>query len=390
MGAAMKTDTLADWVHAWTYDKRPIYDVLGRIRLKMYKQDFQGWQDAQKLELRQVIRNATRFRLDNEFLSRIAYKSVGQPTDMLAMVNLSQLPFESVFIEYDDTYRNKIMRQILVEHGGTPKSHPMGDDYGRAGMLIERINGSANEWRLTYFSDSELSLPVWPYGVLFSLDRDVRLIEDASGFHYSDFVTTLRASGWGYIDSGDTTGLHYAIHDNLLERGVASPERRFFAPIMNGMLRAAGPRNRVDEVSNVISDLAFEYATEGSGKLRWAVSILSSINVVPTLRVLHKATGHFQHRLRNIPKLDFTTITIDARLGEETRVYERSMGDATGRHNRWHEVRGHWRVVDTQKAGARPIQMLCDHVVADRDGLYGLCGKCGHLIRWIDHHERGD
>jgi len=389
---SIKTDTLADWLHAWTYDTRPVFDRIGEAKIsypdaKVTKE----WQAGQKRHLRETIREAKRYRLDDNFIHQVARKTIGGPTDMLAMAHLSQLPHDVVFVEYDDNTRvrgtSAAAKEIGTSYGFNPN-----EDYGRAGLLFERIDrGNANAWRVSHCCDSENSLPVWPYAAYFSLDQDARDIDPANhqNFAKSSFIQNLLASGWGYVDKGGTSNLQYAIHDELLQRGVAVPEGRFFLPILQGALRAAelGGRERVDAASDFITRAAGRFAAEGAGKLRWAVSILSSINVVPLLQIQHSVKGSFQHRLRNVPKLDFTTIKIDARPGHEMAVYEKHMHEATGRHNRWHEVRGHWRVVDSRKA---PMRFLCAHVVAERDGNYALCRKCEHLIRWIDHHERGD
>lgn len=390
----MKTDTLADWVHAWTYDTRTVHEYVDRVHVKFaHNRRARAWQAVRKLELRQAMREAKRYRLNDDFVRLIAPKTMGQPTDMLAMGNLAQLPHDRVFIEYDDGVRVRAVHDEAVKAGGTYHYDPE-TDYGRAGLLIERRHdsNSPHEWMVTHFSDSEGSLPCWPYSATFSLDRDVRLATNAGEkFSRSDWIQHLQMSGWGYVDNRKD-GLGYAIHEELLERGVAMPEPRFFLPTIRGLINATDhmPEDEAEQVTEAIKHAVVNYAAQGSGKLRWAVSILSSINVVPTLMINHSAKGSFTHRMKNVPRLAWSTIHIDARPGHELRVYEHHMSEATGRHNRWHEVRGHWRVVDTRKPGGPRIRFLCGHEVAERDGLYALCGKCGHLIRWVDRHERGD
>jgi hypothetical protein len=389
----MKTDTLADWVHAWTYDKRQVYEFLGRINVS-YRVFDEGraWQDHQKLDLRRVMREAKRYRLDDAFMRMAAKKQIAQPGEMLAMTNLAQLPHDVMFVEYDDGVRSRAVAEAAAEIGATYGFDP-DIDYGRAGLLFERFGDSANEWRITHFCDSDGSHPIWPYAAAFSLDRDIRTLTGAGeDFSTKEFIKQMMMSGWGYVDdNAGGTKLQYAIHDKLLQRGIATPEGRFFLPIIKGILREAD-NGRYDEnmVSGLVTDAAEHYAKQSAGKLRWAVVILSSINVVPTLTIQHKAKGTFQHRLHNVPRLGFSTIHIDARPGHEVRTYEAAMAEATGRHNRWHEVRGHWRVVDTYGTHKPAMKFLCAHVVAERDGLYAMCSKCEHLIRWIDHHERGD
>jgi hypothetical protein len=388
----MKTDTLADWVHAWTYDKRPVYEYLGRFQVN-YRvfEEGRAWQDAQKLNLRQKMREAKRYRLDDAFLKMMAWRSILQPTDMLAMSNLAQLPHDTMFIEYDDAVRIRAVAEVAAKVGAS-YAFDEDVDYGRAGLLFERYGDSPSQWRVTHFSDSEGSLPVWPYAAAFSLDGDVRTLTGAGDrFSTKDFIKQMMMSGWGYVEDGNSTHLQYAIHEELLQRGIGTPEGRFFLPILKGILRETGNgRYNEDMIDDAVVEACEFYAKQSAGRLRWAVAILSSINVVPTLTIQHSAKGTFQHRLHNVSRLGFSTIHIDARPGHEIRTYEAAMSEATGRHNRWHEVRGHWRVVDTYGKHKPAMRFLCAHVVADRDGVYALCGKCGHLIRWIDHHERGD
>jgi hypothetical protein len=378
-----KTDTLADWLHAWTYDTRPIYENAFPGHRLIYGNDAKSheWQAHQKLDFRMAMRKAERVVLDDAFMHEIAKKTIGQPPEMLAMAGLALLPFEKMFVEWDDNVRIRAVCEAAKAAGGD-YGHDPDTDYGRAGLLFERLlPGDPKVWSIAHVSDSEGSLPVWPYAAVFG---DEAYYEKTRGIDIPGSpMENLMASGWGYVGREDNA-TQFAIHEELLARGIALPEHRFFMPITRAMLK--DPAN-----TGTVLRFCKTTAQQNAGTLRWGTAILASLNTVPTVRAPREASGHFQHRLRSIPKLSTVHVSIDAKPGHEVAVYDKHFHEATGRHNRRHEVRGHWRVVDSRRKGVPSTPYwMCAHVAADEDGLYALCGKCGHLLRWIDHHERGD
>ena len=122
----------------------------------------------------------------------------------------------------------------------------------------------------------------------------------------------------------------------------------------------------------------------GSGNIGSTMTTaFAMVNNVPTRYIPAKSTGPQSVRGRNIPFLDNNTITIYTGKARNLRHYvERLFAIARRRR---HSVRGFWRNVEYGKA-----KVACEHVPIERDGAYALCGKCEALIRWIDHHERGD
>lgn len=384
-------ETLADWLHAWTYDDRPVFANLNvdKEPFMVIDRTTRERQAQMRLDLRMALRKAERVTLDDAFMYEIAKKTIAGPTEVLAMTGLAMLPFEKMFVEWDDNVRVRAVAAAAKEIGGNYEFDETAD-HARAGLLFERRGTTESRpgcWGITHVSSSPGSLPLWPIAAAFDIDGFKSLGEDLE-LNQHPFVQDLKASAWGYVDDKNPASrTHYAVHEELMERGAATVEDRFFLPIMSILAdghKALPPHHSLPKI---LSEAAYQV----SGKLRWAVAILASLNTVPIVKVPRVATGSFTYRARTVSRLSTVHVRIDAHPGHEVGVYDRAMREATGRHNRRHEVRGHWRVVDTRKKGVgSSTYWLCAHVATEVDPPYAMCGKCGHLLRWIDHHERGD
>jgi len=127
---------------------------------------------------------------------------------------------------------------------------------------------------------------------------------------------------------------------------------------------------------------------ECRGALRWLVTALASINALPRdVRPVNVRTGRRAVGMHMLPYLGHSHLRIE--LPRDNRiVYARKQLDhqthSTSR--RYHDVIGHWRVVERGKK----MTYFCRHMPTMVENGLGICENCEMLIRWIPAHTRGD
>lgn len=366
-----KLETLADMVHGWTYR------VASPVKSNWLQSRFE---DA-ALDLRMALRRARRFTLDDAFVQEVVRRaSTSPPEKMLAVSDLANLPFEKVFIEYDNGTRIRAQKAA-----GTMRfeSKIEDEDRGLAGWLIERFKGSPGHWRATYFSfDDKHSFAQqnWVVGAAeYVVNLDGQNPMPPNITMTKSLAELTQGYPWGYAVRVGEEDFAFVASEELSRRGIGLPESRFFEPLMRyGIEQKSGFQ---DQVIRLLGNALHE----GRGDLRFLCSMLAMLNHVPTTYVHRPAKGHYRARLRNVPYLDNRVISIHCGRKRIVNVVDGAMKDALGAHHKKrHSVRGFWRDVEYGRARG------CAHEPIERDGDYCLCGKCGHLLRWIDHHERGD
>lgn len=369
-----KLPTLADMVHAWTYN------VAAPVKSPWLQRRFEDG----ALEIRIALRKARRFTLDDAFVREIVRRaSTTSPDKMLQVSDLANLPFDSVFIEYSNTMRLQTQRAMgTMRHESVIED----EDRGTAGWLIERRRPEEpGLWKATYFSFADKHSYAKQDWVIGAGEYIVDLTGSRPDYRREGMTDSIVevTSGypWGYaVETGpNRDDFVFAATDELIRRGIGLPEQRFMGPLMQWGLHEG------DDFKDGIMRLYANSMYEGRGDLRFIVTMLSMLNHVPTTYVHRPAKGHYRARLRNVPYLDNRLLTIHCGKRRILNVVDHAMKEALGaRHNKRHEVRGFWRDVEYGKAQG------CAHLPIERDGDYCLCERCGHLLRWIDHHERGD
>jgi hypothetical protein len=375
-----RPQSLADFLHGWSYDTRPYLPKILSLRGRAVDRlDVDG-----KKNFREALLRADRFVLSDTFIERaIARSSTTDVAKLLANADLARLPSRPVLIEYSDEVRYRTQVSLGTTSPLPPEQ--LGDDWMRAGFLY--IPDKAyNGWEAIHVSSSTGSMPVWPTtSRLHDPDDPDTSVSDPE---FLRDRTQFLSSAWGITVPSSSQKLRFAMIETLQRRGYTSIDSFFTGPLARLAMyhEETGKHPEfTQEFAHRMRLLLTAMSRENAGSLRLSTAILASLNTVPTRIVRTVAKGNFQYRLRNLPKFDEKTVHIDARPGHEVHVYDRAMHEATGRHNRRHEVRGHWRDVSRS---SQPI--TCAHEPAEVDGDYALCGKCTRLLRWIEHHERGD
>lgn len=379
------TDSLADFVNGWTYNEA--LDI--QRAPAQYKK---RWIDAQ-IDLRVALRKARRFVFDDEFTREVVRHANVAPQRMMGYADLASLPYDTVWIEYS----NKVRLEMQLELG-TVSEISRKETLGRGGFLCERLSPDwPHRWMATYCTDEgtgpdmpfplggagyliDSSVPDVQRGHLVEYIEDLTSgdIDERTGLTEKEFaLQTLEGLGWGYrTPESSTSRLRYVSDVALRNRGAPCPEKRFFK-LLRGM--SDGP-----DTAEAATQFFLDCVHDGRGDLRFLATAMAMLNTVPITYKERPAKGFYRRKFRNVPFLSSSTLTIHAAKPKVVWTVTNALKGVGSRHMR-HEVRGFWRNAE-YKIGQRG----CAHIPVERDGDYALCGKCQRLLRWIDHHERGD
>lgn len=346
------TKTLAAMVHEFSYDMPRI--MKGKIFEK------------RALELRMLMRQAKRFNIDDEFLKLAVYRSTKEPARVRQLTDFAATPFPVIFIEHD--WYTRVATQYAL---GTMDAAPKKENR-RMGYLIERVGDNSLHWRAHKFMEQNQT------------DRDASLLfgnVDASPFMFSlafsadgqnmgkiakwqgetranpDKPVELSEILWGYdgnlfAEQRREKDLA-ALYD--LHRMADSGMEQFF-------LRSAidsGKMSPEMATKAVITDLK-----ESQGDIRFLVTVLAMINVVPVSYKHVPATGSYKRRLKNIPYMDHSVVTIAAGKRKLIRVVEEAFRQAERLRHRAHNVRGFFRTYHRGTPEERTVWVK-EHVRGD-------------------------
>lgn len=125
---------------------------------------------------------------------------------------------------------------------------------------------------------------------------------------------------------------------------------------------------------------------ERSGVLKYLICLLGALNEAPTTtkRIMGRK-GAMNIGMHSVKFLEHHRISLSLPKHIQVVKYaEKLMTNSA--HRKRHQVRGHWRVVDK----GVPLPYPCKHEATMVENGLGICTSCTRMIRWIEHHERGD
>jgi hypothetical protein len=372
-------DTLFDRVHAWTHYGKP------PVKLTPHWQ--RDW-NANLFNCRMALRQAKRFVLDDAFVAQVVRKAASQPTKMINLCHLANLPFDRVWIEFSNNARVDAQFEL-----GTSREGRKGKDCGTAAFLLERHKpDQPGTYLVSHAGDNGQedfdSTPIGPaaYGIDVGGLAMVKTFGGmcAAEFYKNESYVTqhkVNGFGWGYFTPQSDGKLAFAVTEELERRGITTVEPRFFGPLI-GTARDLDSDTKFDAALRYFNDDLIE----GRGNLRFIVALLAMLDTCPIEYRHRAAKGYKRMRLRNVSYLDSHELTIHCGRRRIVNVVDESIKERLGGwHNARHSVRGFWRNAE-YGVGLRG----CLHEAVERDGNYALCGKCQRLLVWVDHHQRGD
>ena len=345
-----------------------------------------------------AIRKAKTFTLSDdmvEVICEMAFRGNPRNADTARRLNgyrvLARPPFPFTFIEFD----YEPMRRWLEKHDMIAGHRYVFGKPERLGFLLDARQLSATPnlygakarddvYRITTLgkmrdpiNNKMLGAAMFPavqtitYG-----NTGFSLLPNPAGARkdYIEAVVAANAYGvsnsvmWGLFDIMGSTdlGAIEEIQDNpLYKTGAIEPET-----IWRDYLTSKGM-----EFSQIMTRACEEQRFD----LRFIVAALALLNHAPVKFVPFRPSGYLRPRFENRPFMTTNVITLEipASRRRVKDINHQLKSISGGWHNRRHQVRGHWRVADTQ-------------ISEKWERFYDPMTEKHRWRLWIDNHERGD
>ena len=342
--------------------------------------------------LRNHLRQARPFLVDNRALE-IAYDlSLEGPAKVARRLMLARLPFPKVWFEID--FRHKV--KLGEKHGASLAITDTTPH--RVGWLLQEAPGDPHLWYTTTFidnGDGEGSQMAPTSYMVDTLNRtppstigpSIALptsffkgtVQVADGELTDEAVGFVRHLGWGYTskEANDNSSLN------------ESDMRQIGVPLeLDGSINVAlTPLTRAVEsytTPNTFKEMVLESLTESRGDVRLLVALLSLINEVPIVKSESRPQGTVRMGGRLKPYLQNATVTISLPTKRYKTAIRRMLKNAVVSAKARHEVRGHWRNILHKTDHKRKIK----HPDGSIETIEIKAGEVEKV--WVNSHERGD
>ena len=376
---------------------QPFMDEVHRFTYKGFSEHRHNKNHHRVLaRFRQSLRQAQRMVIDDDAVRTICELSHDNKFDLWCI--LARLPFDTLWVEFD--------LHVKVKHWadlGTLAHRFEPDQVSReCGYLIQKDLDTSTRWVAHEFVAVKDKKPWFvttqPVTLIFdpngsplqpvrgttlwgkptlSLEPGVPKIPIIGDLGEGRVVEGRGDVEYGYAGSfriGDEDDPYPVMPAHWTEYKVGAS----LCPIWASALK------RENHLKVAASD-----AKERGGALRWLVTALATINDVPnTVRSVHGRQGHMQ--VPGAPPLSYfshnvVTLKIPKRNGIRYAAAAMTK-EATGRHNKWHPVKGHWRHIEYGKK----LPYFCRHIPSRVEGDVAWCERCERKLRWIElPHGRG-
>jgi len=341
---------------------------------------------------RRQLQQARRFKIDNDALDLII--ELGEDADwrtILGRIQLARLPFPIMWVEIDlhhkTDYRNA-KGYDLPRYEDTPKN---------LGWLLEEDPANENKWMATCFTDlSEEAqrnnagdgLRTTPGLIQNHLDisggykndygpdalGEVKVpqmvtVEDSKAHTETNFI--MKAFPWGAFRGGP---------DNKIKSYIIDHNTWSIEPVIGYALAMRHweltQKDDAASADQAVKEAMIAGHREHSGDLRFLVTLLATLNCLPTIMTPvkpYKASFRDKQGIR--PYLTSSVVTINIPAKRSRLKMAQKMLKTEIAKRRRHEVRGHWRTADKAIDGWEPFM--------DERGRI-------RWRKWISAHMRGD
>ena len=352
------------------------------------KRNILGWQGGKYAEgmrrnIQTEIVTAQKFVLSKGLIDHAVQASMSKPETIFNMLERGIPPFNSLWIEWDEVYRQDLLKKVHESNGKNYELSevimPVGyhvmkhnDDFiyalytkyeteGRTYMVSPQIGFSIdNEKPFDRFSasgndepmsESDWNMASWQSLSAYLGDWYVREHFDNGTKKDKYYLNELRQR----ITTTQTASMHWMITQEKFDLGWKQSEMRQFMEVSYNVMTG---------------DARFLIAL--LGLLNY--DLISTDTVTPPKKIDHVAFG------RKVPKNEYKVITINLPKPRGKRVYSR-MFTGQGSPKREHWRRGHWRVlknkqgkiikriwIDQQKVGNPQLgKIVHDYVLNKKD-----------------------
>lgn len=374
--------SLSDKVDQLTFDMG-LFDAHGN----QLPREMRKYMNVLGTNFRTHFRQARRVSLSNSFLDRVVDKAT--PEQLIKRCDLANLPFDYMWLEWDQDYRTKISENLgisrpfqFTDSGYAEAERGLSRDMGRVGAFLAREKPEdASKWTASLFVEdkNEGIVAMSIIGLAFdddqilleSSNKHLRNMQDYKGVPYIERV-------WGSMF--DEEG-NYLLVGDMKRRILNSRATFIMEPFIGGNLDKIVPYN-------ILYDQLQRDMIGATGDIRFLVTVLATLNTPMVKFIKRESPGRYQWKLRNHTYMDYSLVEIDTTKVRTQTMFDRVLDKAWKEDyakRRAHEVRGFWKNVEYGKS-----KFGCAHIPVAREGDYALCEKCGNLIKWVDHHMRGD
>ncbi len=341
---------------------------------------------------RSRLRQAQRFVLDDDAVRLVCHLS-HEEDRLPGWSFLARLPFETMWLEFDLHVKvGEFARMDTLRHPFRPE-----EVSSRVGYLMYLDKDQRWIAHPFYLMSGDAVVP----GIVTFLFDPEAVGDPVGGSATWKAPTLSRRAGFpgipgtikaeaGGIDVYTTIAPEFVLC-GILEAGkdevpIVSPEwlAARGAAILDPFWAAELAKRPPAEINQLIA----AQVMEESGVIRWLVTALAAINGLPK-RIAPIATRAGRHMvgMHALSYLSARTIELtiprDDRMIWARRALDRNAGPL---QRRWHEVIGHWRVIELGKLKGR----LCRHEPVMVEGDLAMCERCQLMVRWIKNTARGD
>jgi hypothetical protein len=375
-----------DDVHQWTFRSR---NAMSRTA---------GNVDHHLRYYRNLIRKARRFVLDDSMVSHMVHLSNTPNLDQFNYWSLlARLPFDNMWVEWDQWERLKIAAQLnKLKDPFDPSEVAQAN-----GMLLTRDPATPSTWLMYMFcKDSSKDVFINPLVFAYNPDGHEIIAEDQ-----------LAPTPWGVLGQRPLSeeinlgrGAEYSSLGYMTSVGsneFSAPQWSFgkvgavVEPIwrqwrQQGLSQSYQPALEGNQSARTFLKHAnepfMEQLVENRGILRTMIAFLAMLNNVPhyTHPVLRK--GYRSVGMNRVPFLGHSNVILRLPKRRQLEYIQQRMRQGYARHQRFHDVRGHYRRTVYDRSNIR-----CHHIPsADSTSDNIRCGRCGHSIRWVETYLKGD
>jgi hypothetical protein len=364
-------------------------------------------------DYRTILRRANRFIIDDDMV-KLACHLTRDLKKVELWSSLSRLPYDAVWIEFD---LHEKVREF--EKMGTLR-HPFDPDQTSrvVGYLLRKDLPSTTRWLAHEFVAMKDTREVYEQPCVMVFDPEGSSITPVRGSTLLGFQTLgstfLQAGLPAHIKTNDGMmgGIELRMQPEasmmgLMGWGKITVEKDGMLPVPEWVAHKVGlvpspfwvawhGLNRASvrdweqnwetpNFKSLVQTVSLD-ANERSGVLKYLICLLGAINETPTTtkRIMGRK-GSMSVGMHNLKFMEHHRIGLSLPKHMQIVKYAEKLMTASA-HRKRHEVRGHWRVIEK---GIR-LPYPCNHEATMVENGVGICTRCTRMIRWIEHHERGD
>ena len=352
------------------------------------KKNILGWQGGRYAEgmrrnVQTEIVTAQKFVLSKSLIEHAVQASMSKPEILFNMLERGIPPFNSLWIEWDEVYRQELLKKIHNDNG---KTYDIGETIMPVGYHVLKHNGDYIYSLYTKYEPDNKSYMVSPQ-IGFSIDNEKPFDRlDASGnptvMSESDWLKASWQATEAYL--GSWYAQEYGKNGTKKDKYYLDQIRQRITTTQTASMHWMITQEKFDlgwDQKEMSKFMEISYnVMEGDG--RFMIALLGLLNydliateeVTPPKKIDHIAFG------RKVPKNEYKVVTINLPKPRGKRVYSR-MFTGQGSPKREHWRRGHWRVlknkqgnvlkriwIDQQKVGNQELGKIThDYVLNKKD-----------------------